>query len=231
MASKTLTINHAGGGSETYTINRDKFAGVRQMSRGYVYPATQFYASADTAHWSATPTDVNDKTEWRLVSDLGNDGITAYKSLILADIYTTSKIRTGKHRVEFDLTLNSGVVNNGASSTADRPLVLAVRDPDDDPSTGNHSQLYAVVEGSNVIDVEVFDDGLYNPPSNYHPSIFFSARSSSIFDVTITNLKVTHEPDTITTNHTAVPKEQSRETTFGGTQSITIKRDLSLIHI
>lgn len=32
MASKTLTINHAGGGSETYTINRDKFAGVRQMS-------------------------------------------------------------------------------------------------------------------------------------------------------------------------------------------------------
>jgi len=32
MASKTLTINHAGGGSETYTVNRDKFAGVRQMS-------------------------------------------------------------------------------------------------------------------------------------------------------------------------------------------------------
>ena len=32
MADRTLTINHAGGDSETYTINRDKFAGVREMS-------------------------------------------------------------------------------------------------------------------------------------------------------------------------------------------------------
>ena len=32
MADRTLTINHADGDSETYTINRDKFAGVREMS-------------------------------------------------------------------------------------------------------------------------------------------------------------------------------------------------------
>ena len=32
MADRTLTINHADGGSETYTINRDKFAGVRNMT-------------------------------------------------------------------------------------------------------------------------------------------------------------------------------------------------------
>ena len=32
MADRTLTINHADGGSETYTIKRDKFAGVREMS-------------------------------------------------------------------------------------------------------------------------------------------------------------------------------------------------------
>ena len=32
MASKTLTINHAGGGSETYTVNRDKIEGVRNMT-------------------------------------------------------------------------------------------------------------------------------------------------------------------------------------------------------
>lgn len=32
MADRTLTINHADGGSETYTIKRDKFAGVRSMS-------------------------------------------------------------------------------------------------------------------------------------------------------------------------------------------------------
>jgi len=32
MADRTLTINHADGDSETYTIKRDKFAGVRSMS-------------------------------------------------------------------------------------------------------------------------------------------------------------------------------------------------------
>jgi hypothetical protein len=32
MADRTLTINHADGGSETYTINRDKFAGVRALT-------------------------------------------------------------------------------------------------------------------------------------------------------------------------------------------------------
>lgn len=33
MPETTLTINHADGGSETYTINRDKFEGVRNMAR------------------------------------------------------------------------------------------------------------------------------------------------------------------------------------------------------
>ena len=33
MPETTLTINHAGGGSETYTINRDKFEGIRNMTR------------------------------------------------------------------------------------------------------------------------------------------------------------------------------------------------------
>ena len=31
MADETLTINNADGSSKTYTINRDKFAGVRSM--------------------------------------------------------------------------------------------------------------------------------------------------------------------------------------------------------
>ena len=33
MPDTTLTINHADGGSETYTINRDKFEGIRNMTR------------------------------------------------------------------------------------------------------------------------------------------------------------------------------------------------------
>ena len=31
MADRTLTISHAGGGNETYTINTDPFVGVREM--------------------------------------------------------------------------------------------------------------------------------------------------------------------------------------------------------
>lgn len=47
MPDTTLTINHADGGSETYTINRDKFEGIRDMtvktfgeSTSVVYPAS-----------------------------------------------------------------------------------------------------------------------------------------------------------------------------------------------
>ena len=79
---------------------------------------------------------------------------------MLASLYTASKVRVGKHRVEFNLTLNSGVINNGASNIHDRPLVLVTRDRDDDPTTLSHSKIHEVVEGFNSIDVEVFDDGV-----------------------------------------------------------------------
>ena len=226
MADRTLTINHADGDSETYTINRDKFAGVREMSRGHVYPSSQFYASGTSAYWSATATAGTEGTEWNLVSDLGNDSANNFGDLMLASLYTASKVRVGKHRVEFNLTLNSGVINNGSSNLADRPLVLVTRDRDDDPTTLSHSKTHEVVEGFNSIDVEVFDDGVEIAGLNFLPSIFLSARPSSVFDVTISNLKVTHEPDTVTVDRTAVPKEQSKETTFGGSQSITIKREI-----
>ena len=99
MADRTLTINHADGDSETYTIKRDKFAGVREMSRGHVYPSSQFYASGTSAYWSATATAGTEGTEWNLVSDLGNDSANNFGVLMLASLYTASKVRVGKHRV------------------------------------------------------------------------------------------------------------------------------------
>ena len=137
---------------------------------------------------------------WNLVSDLGNDSTNNFGSLLLASNYTASKIRVGKHRVEFDLTLNSGVIDNGASNIADRPLVFVTRDLDDDPTTSNHSQVYEVVEGFNSIDVEVFDDGVEIPNLNFAPSIFFSARPSSVFDVDVSNLEVSHVTEPIVRN-------------------------------
>ena len=63
MPETTLTINHAGGGSETYTINRDKFEGIRNMTRklgeieGDPENITAFTVSGDLA---GTYTKVND---------------------------------------------------------------------------------------------------------------------------------------------------------------------------
>jgi hypothetical protein len=171
------------------------------MSRGHVYPPSQFSTSGNTAYWSATAG--TDGTEWDLVSDLGNDSFNNFGNLVLASNYTASKVRVGKHRVEFDLTLNSGVINNGASNLSDRSLVLVTRDYDDDPEGSEIANFYEVVEGFNSIDAEVFDDGLEIAGINFAPSIFLSARPSSVFDVTVSNLKITHEPSTVTADHTA----------------------------
>jgi hypothetical protein len=140
---------------------------------------------------------------------------------MLASLYTASKVRVGKHRVEFDLTLNSGVLDNGVSTLNDRPLVLVTRDRDDDPTTLSHSGIHEVVEGFNSIDVEVFDDGVEIAGLNFLPSIFLSARPSSIFDVTISNLKVTHNYEEITVDRTAPPESR---TMFIDGASITISR-------
>jgi hypothetical protein len=164
------------------------------------YPSSQFQASGNTSYWSATPTAGTDGTGWDLVSDLGNDSTNNFGSLLLASNYTASKVRVGKHRVEFDLTLNSGVIDNGASNLGDRPLVLVTRDLDDDPTTSAFSNFYEVVEGFNSIDVEVFDDGIETPNLNFEPSIFLSARPHSVFDVTVSNLEVSHVTEPIVRN-------------------------------
>jgi hypothetical protein len=164
------------------------------------YPSSQFQASGNTSYWSATPTAGTDGTEWDLVSDLGNDSTNDFASLILASNYTASKVRVGKHRVEFNLTLNSGVIDNGASNLGDRPLVLVTRDHDNDPTTSAFSNFYEVVEGFNSIDVEVFDDGVEIAGLNFAPSIFLSARPSSVFDVTVSNLEVSHVTEPIVRN-------------------------------
>ena len=202
MADRTLTINHADGGSETYTINRDKFAGVREMSRGHVYPTI---ASTDFDLTGVVFTKVDEET-FTLVTNNSTD--TRYVVFVNHE----NGIRTGKHRLAFDLTLNSGSLGT---------ITGFYTDFDGDPSNGGSYGSYSLTEGSNVIDFEIFDDGV-----GASPEIIWAINTGSTFDISVTNLKVTHEPDTVTVDHTAVPKEQSKETTFGGSQSITIKREI-----
>ncbi len=193
MADRTLTVN-----GQPFTFNRDRFAGVRTMTSGHVYPSSQFKASNSTSYWSATATAGTDGTEWRLISNLANDGAFNFGTLMLADNTTASKVRVGKHRVEFDLTLNSGDINDDSNIGSDG-FYLVTRDHDDDPSGSEISTTNLVSVGSNSIDVEVFDDG----DDTFLPTIFLSARPDSVFDVTVSNLKVTHNYEEITVDRTA----------------------------
>ena len=199
MADRTLTINHADGDSETYTINRDKFAGVWEMSRGHVYALNigTLISTADftfTKHsdnsFTAAP---NNNGDWKQINLLYN-----------------SEVRTGKHLVEFDLTLSSG-------SIAGNDFYLLARDGND----GVDSNIKTVSAGHNSIEIKVNDDNISASEGDFDPLIAFTCRPASTFDITITNLKVTHEPDTVTVDHTAPP--ESRIMFIDG-NSITISR-------
>ena len=56
MADRTLTVTHAGGSSETYTINRDKFAGVRNMKFGALQDARTI-STPSASDYTVTKTD------------------------------------------------------------------------------------------------------------------------------------------------------------------------------
>jgi len=178
MADRTLTINHADGDSETYTINRDKFAGVREMSRGNVYP-TIFDSSF--SHSGVTYTKTDEET-FSLVasSSSGKFNLTVLKP--------ANGIRLGKHRIACDVTVNSGSISS---------IIGYYNDRDSDATAGSSEFFFNFVEGSNAIDFEIFDDGIGDP------QIIIRVNSGSTCDISFSNFKVTHNYEEITVDRTA----------------------------
>ena len=209
MADRTLTINHADGGSETYTINRDKFVGVREMPRGHVYPPSIVTTTNNNAYY--TFTSLSD-TSFRVQSDLVNDGVFHWREVRLVP---PSVCRSGKHLVEFDLTLHSG------SLTLTDGTTPSVRILSRDGANGAAGNTYATTEGNNSIEIEVFDDGISEAEGDHDVFIAFSFRPESQFDITVSNIKVTHEADIVITDHT--PPPAARTMSINGS-SITISR-------
>ena len=88
MPDTTLTINHAGGGSETYTINRDKFEGIRTMTRKLSETAgdpeniTSFNATFGGIGWDGTFVFQSANNRW--FKGIGED-VTIQKSTIGPD--------------------------------------------------------------------------------------------------------------------------------------------------
>ena len=144
------------------------------MSRGYVYPARPVSPSTGS-HWNLIKTD---NRNFRVVSTLGNDGETITKFVTI----TPYDLRMGKQRVSFDVTVNSGDISN-------LKLRLSHRDP--------QTNLQPIA-GSNIFDVDISDDGIPDVPS-----IYFAFHEAGVYDVTISNLEVTHEHSTLTVDRTA----------------------------
>ncbi len=181
MADRTLTVN-----GQPFTFNRDRFAGVRTMTSGHVYPSIITSTGTENAYYDYTAIS---NTSFRVNSALRNDGLDAYREV---EIVSTNNVRVGKSLVQFDLTLNSGDLFGLDGTTSS--FNVNARDGTD----GAQSNVYPAAVGSNSIEVEVSDDGV-----GFNPRIFFSFRPESLFDITISNLKVTHNYEEITVDRTA----------------------------
>lgn len=179
MAGRSLT-RVQGGVTDTIHINTDRFAGVRTMTSGHVYPA-QSINEESQSHYSVTKTD---DRNFRIVSDLANDGVAQTKYIEF--INQSQGLQLGRNRVTFDVSLNG---STQASDIANFMFRLSFTD--------NYTALQTTV-GSNTFDFEISDDGVID-----HPKIYFASHKDSAFDITISNLKVTHNYEEITVDRTA----------------------------
>jgi hypothetical protein len=164
MADRTLTINHADGGSETYTINRDKFAGVRSMSTNEL--------DYDEITVSNAASDVNGT--WVLNGT--SDGRPTWRHPTNSSTYIWR-------------------INTSGSK-------WFIQDNDNDPK---------MVQSDNTV---------YDYPWDVPSWKSFGG------GVNYPNVEFSNQFKTLTVDHTAVAKEQSKETTFGGSQSMTVNRDI-----
>ena len=135
------------------------------------YPARPVSPSTGS-HWNLIKTD---NRNFRVVSTLGNDGETITKWVTISP----DDLRMGKQRVSFDVTVNSGDISNFK-------LRLSHRDP--------QTNLQPIA-GSNIFDVDISDNGLPDAPS-----IYFAFHEAGVYDVTISNLEVSHVTEPIVRN-------------------------------
>lgn len=173
MADRTLTINHADGGSETYTINRDKFAGVREMSRGYSYGLHGVTAK------SASTYDVIpiNNTNFRFVSTMDTDLSVSAVGVPLLDY---SLLQEGMHTITFNVTSNDGGGVSGLRFTKQHNTTNTV-----------------ITEGLTSLS---FD--LRKSNSGGTPKLYLAAEVGSAFDVTISDITLLKDADTVGVDHT-----------------------------
>ena len=156
------------------------------MTSGYVYPTIAVGSyNRSGVDFQKLPIGNPDEKTFTLVAS----NSTAIRWINIIGI--NNGIRTGKHRMEFDLVLNSGSISS--------KFAWNYSDSDDDPDTGNG---YGIKQfptvGHNSFDFEIFNDGVHP-----NPHVYFEIKAGSTFDISVTNFKVTHNYEEITVNRTA----------------------------
>jgi hypothetical protein len=156
------------------------------MTSGYVYPKISSGSyNSEGVVFQKLPIGNADEKTFTLVAS--NSTATRWVNII----NTIDGTRTGKHRLEFDLVLNSGSISSGFSWN--------YTDNDDDPYTGNgYGSSTSPTVGHNSFDFEIFNDGV-----GATPHVFFQIDAGSTFDISVTNLKLTHNYEEITVDRTA----------------------------
>ena len=191
MPSRTITVKK-GGITSTISLNREVDAGVNTITTGYVFPALN-QQIFDETHYKVTRTD--NPRNWVVENNLANDtSNTQHRYNTLVNLYRYSKHTVGKFRVTFDVELTSGSLADIGSTYSIR---FSYRDKEADSTDGSHIASERVTEGSNVFDIELFDDG-----DNANPTIYLAHNKDGNYEVNITNLKVTHNFDQYTVDRT-----------------------------
>jgi hypothetical protein len=144
----------------------------------YYYPDPLLQASFNNDNVNYTRSS---SEEFSVVAN--NASANKYIHLLRGDSAGADKLRTGFHRICFNLTRNSGSLSALAGFYSDVDASQA------EPQYGT----FEIVEGYNEIDIEIFDDGLDpvsggNPPI---PMILLRVAINSTCDISVTDLKIT----------------------------------------
>lgn len=154
-------------------------------SSGFVYPDSNFVGFPFNPSGFLV-TKVNDSSGnllyIRVTSNLA-DSSQLYGKLIFADKNSVEPPRLGRHRVKFNLELESGTLG----SAPREGLFLNARDRDVDPGGSDTEQTRIKTVGPHQHIVTLFDDGV--DPA---PSLFLSARKDSKFVIKLTDVEIKH---------------------------------------
>ena len=158
------TRRNVDGATKSFTAAEVTDGTLENFVEGWeLYPARGISETSQT-HFNITKTD---DRNFRIVSDLANDGLTDAKFIQI--LSPADGLVLGKQRVTFDVDVNSGDISNYM-------LRLSHRDA--------QTNLQPVA-GSNSFEMVINDDGV-----SPDPQIYFAIHGASSFDATISNLKV-----------------------------------------